>query len=284
MAIGQDLGTSIKTLVGLGGGAKALLCVVKYNKTGMRTDEIGKNAEEVQSKLMESTRSALGSASANAGAVGAEAAKTIIDADPMSIFRVFEVQYNPNSIRLESLGGRVNTMQNEDSTVDRRLNVYTYDARSTLGFELVFDDMDQMNCFMLDNPLNVSSLGKKAVKEVVNAVKGKKIYSVRSQMDALVGMLARPQTQQVVFFWSNMSFHGIVTRVDAQYTMFSKKGNPVRGTVRLQIDRDMEFAKQYGYVKKDLDPYWENAFQKGFQKPSTASKLAGSVGNLLNFN
>ena len=77
-----------------------------------------------------------------------------------------------------------------------------------------------------------------------------------------------------------MCFRGELTAVQANYTMFNKSGNPIRGVVNLSIRQ----GEQAGFYEP---AYCENAYKNLFEKgkakgKSTFSKLSNN--NVLNLN
>ena len=57
-----------------------------------------------------------------------------------------------------------------------------------------------------------------------------------------------------------MIFRGELKSVDANFTMFNKKGNPIRAVVNITIQQDFDSAKD------EKGGYWDMAFTKAFGK------------------
>lgn len=194
-----------------------------------------------------------------------------------------ELQYNPTSLRLDTTAGRQMAYSGGAGAV--QLQQYTAPASTTLSCELLFDDCNTMDAFMLsDNPvtgLTIGNIGNAAA----SAVKGD--FSVRKQIEGLLSLLTVKEARHVLFFWGAMCFRGEMTEASAKYTMFNKKGFPVRGTVSIQIRQgDSEegghLERQYRYD----DQYWMNSFDKTFtaQGNSTEGWRQATTNNLLNLN
>ena len=158
------------------------------------------------------------------------------------------------------------------------INLKTRDAAvmTTLSCDLLFDNVNPMDAFMLnDNPLtglNIGNLANTAASMYMGYKKQE--YSVQRQMEGLFSMISIPQARGVIFFWGSMSFRGLVTQIDNEYTMFNKKGDPIRGIVRMQIQQG---ASVPGGKKKQVENYdkvhWDNMFDKTFTQDSGSGFL-----------
>ncbi|MCR5790489.1 MAG: hypothetical protein K6G83_11440 [Lachnospiraceae bacterium] len=185
-----------------------------------------------------------------------------------------EMQYNPNTLRLDTSAGlQVNYSGSADTT---ELQSYVAPASTTLSCEFLFDDVNNMDAFMLgDNPLTnmtPTNIGNAAL----SAAKGD--FSVQTEMEGLLSLLSMPQARHVVFFWGNMSFRGEVTQVDTEYTMFNKKGFPVRGIVRMQI-RQGDATDENDSALKYEEDYWTRAFETGFTDQKQDASLFSQITN-----
>ena len=192
---------------------------------------------------------------------GAKSQQTVgkVDSDN-SNFLKFTVQYNPATIRLSSVNGKVQE-KNRAEGVQDKLHVMKFEGKSKLSFDLIFDDCDNMNAFMFNDIANINFTSgiNKGLSLLQN---GGNTHSVRKRMDAIMSLLASPSTQQVVFFWSKMVFRGTVTSVSNRFTMFNPQGNPIRGEMHLEITQDKKYKdKLYD------EQYWQKAFKECFKEP-----------------
>lgn len=190
---------------------------------------------------------------------GSKSADSIgeVDSDHPSFIK-FPVQYNPATINLYSVNGKVQSRKGEEG-IDK-LNVYKFTGKSKLSIDLVFDDCDNMNAFGLNDVVNTNFSG--AINKGINAYRHKgNNYSVRKKMDAIMSLLSSSATQQVVFYWANMAFRGTITDVGNRFTMFNPQGHPIRGEMHLELTQD----KSNEDLKYD-EQYWDNAFQKVFKE------------------
>ena len=173
-------------------------------------------------------------------------------------FTSMTVQYNPSSIRLQASGGM---FYNYDGAGDKAVaQVSSFEKPSTVHFNvtLIFEDINDQDAFgYQDIALNIGT-GIELGKSVVTKLSGK-TYSVRPQVEALISLLMHKRTQQVIFYWSEMFFHGMLTNVDATYTMFNKKGHPIRAEVTLRIQQ----ADSNSMFQSDVKA-WDGAFDYAF--------------------
>ncbi len=195
------------------------------------------------------------------------------DLDPTkSNFLKFKVQYNPATIRLSSINGKVQSRRAEEGI--ENLKIYNFTGKSKLSFDLVFDDTDNMNAFGMNELTNMNFTS--AINKGIDTFKKGKEgltgdYSVKPKMDAILSLLCSAVTQEVVFFWSKMVFRGTVTDVSNRFTMFNSKGNPVRGEMHLELTQDKKKTEQ-GYD----DSYWKKAFSDVFKEQKPGSDLTGA--------
>ena len=169
------------------------------------------------------------------------------------------VQYNPNSIRLMATGGNY---YNYDGAGDKAVaQVSSYEKPSTVHFytTLIFEDINDQDAFgYQDLALNIGS-GIELFKSGFNKATGH-TYSVKPQVEALISLLMHRRTQQVIFYWSEMFFHGMLIDVEANYTMFNKQGHPIRAEVQLKIQQ----ADSNSMFPSDVKA-WDGAFDAAFQ-------------------
>ncbi len=198
-----------------------------------------------------------------------------------SEFIKIEVQYNPQTLKLYSVIGKQQKVKSEEGGANN-LVVTDYSGKTRLSFDLIFDDVDIMDSFMLDGvPTNVSGVVGKGVDMISH---GGLTHSVRKRMDAMLSLLSSQRTQQVVFAWAKMSFRGALTNVTNRFTMFNTDGNPVRGTMHLEITQETTTKNQFSYDTQE----WENAFMNRFSKSDSvgARSVASKIMNngILNIN
>ncbi len=194
-------------------------------------------------------------------------------------FVKFYVQYNPSTIKMRTINGRQESKNAQDSIGG--LRSFDTQGKTKLSFDLVFDDVDNMDAFGLNELANVNatSLVNKGLDLYAKGATG---HSVRKRMDAIMSLLASVATQQVVFCWGKMSFRGQLTDVSNKFTMFNSKGNPVRGEMHIEITQDAGQKEQFEYD----DTYWDEAFAKCFKEgdDTFAGKAGGKISDKLRNN
>ena len=310
MGIMDSLGQSAKGMFTENVTEKAILYIYLVDLSGPNDtnltdsgvkdifDKETEKLNKLQKDLLKKTKSSLdiggaGSALSAAGSAiksgfntlkngGWNSSDNVAEPDSHSGFVKFKVQYNPATIRLYSVNGKVQSRKGEEG-IDK-LSVYNFSGKSKLSFDLIFDDCDNMDAFTLNEISNINVTS--AINKGWNALgHGKSGYSVRKRMDAIMSLLSSAATQQVVFFWANMAFRGTITDVGNKFTMFNPSGNPIRGEMHLELTQD----KQNVQMNYD-ESYWDNAFQKCFKEKSTLSAMDNMVGgkafnnNFINLN
>jgi len=102
------------------------------------------------------------------------------------------------------------------------------------------------------------------------------MHSIKAQVEGLIAMLLHEKTRRVVFFWSQMFFHGEVESVDATYTMFNKLGDPIKANVNLTI-RQAASGDEY----KSDEEYWDKAYKQVFKETGMVSSASKMVDRLF---
>ena len=205
-------------------------------------------------------------------------------------FYKIPVQFNPASMRMDSLQGKVKSMNSSGNSTAKLLNEQEFSGRTKLSFDLIFDDVNLQDAFMLQEvfDLNATKIVDKAASIYSH---GQNIFSVKPRMELFMSLLVSPLTQHVIFHWGKMVFRGQVTGVTNQYTMFNTSGHPVRGTMHLEITQDdRKEGKSDPNHQGDNFSYqnlqWLHSFQRTFVNgkgggTSTAKALFNN--NILNF-
>lgn len=234
-----------------------------------------------------STKGALGDALAGGGNAPNKVGE--VASENNEFFKI-AVQFNPASMRMDSVNGKVKSMNSSGNNTAKLLNEQEYSGRTKLSFDLIFDDVDLMDAFMIQEvfDMNASKILGKAGDIWSH---GQNIFSVRARMEVFMTLLVSPITQQVIFHWGKMVFRGQVTGVNNTYNMFNTSGNPIRGTMHLEITQDDrkegqkdpdKLGDNFSYQNKQ----WQDSFNRTFKEgkgggTSMASKFFNN--NLLNF-
>lgn len=250
-----------------GGIQKALLIV--HGDCGGQGDSPPLTARQASA----AARRAL-SGGADLLAAGVEAGLKTAAGAPVS--RVIQVQYNPAQLTIQANAESIPftlLQQNVDSGVPSQ-NIRP--PMVVLSVPLYFDDMNPQDAFMADR-LNFTA-GNLARDAVALSRAGSGGHSVQPQTNGLLSLFLRSGTRAVTFLWGDVAFTGHVIEAEAEYTMFSASGRPVRSTVRLNIAQQVESGADF--------TYWNDALDRMFQDgDSVISKgLAQTAGSLLNLN
>ena len=189
---------------------------------------------------------------------------------------VMQVQYNPSSLSIQANAEPIPftaLQQHVDAGVP---NQSLRPPMVALRVELIFDAMNPQDAFMMDK-IRISA--GKIASDIAGGIKNAKGgYSVEPQTAGLVAALLKPSTRAVTFRWADMAFTGQLFEVQAEYTMFSVSGKPIRSKVKMnkaqQVESDADFQ------------YWDKALNKVFGDSSDVSlkNYSQEYGNILNLD
>lgn len=253
---------------------KAILCVRQVTAGDTLEDTVA-DAAALQKQLLQTTKGVLQGGDGAASSLSREGVQTFSSltsaasgaggiASTQSLmagsgYVAMEVQYNPNAIYMDTQAGQ--QVQYSGGNLGNQSNnqlVQVYQPVSTtMSFQLIFDDMNPSDAFMLENIAPTAGNAVSGISSIAKKAKGGG-YSVQKQIDGLMALLVQDTTRQVIFYWSRMCFRGELTSVNTRYTMFNKDGNPIRGVVELSIRQGDEVSLGYDEI------YWNEAFNKAF--------------------
>ena len=265
---------------------KAILCVRDLSQAqGGEKGDAAKKASDLQKRLLKSTEDALnGLLEDNRG--GSQTFRSLTGKNGAmagSGYLALEVQYNPSSISMSTQAGK--QVQYSGGSLGQgganQITQIVQPVSTTMSFQLVFDDMNPQDAFLLENMAPTAGNLVSGTADVARKVRG--AYSVQAQMDGLMSLLTQPVTRKVIFYWAKMCFQGELVSVSSRYTMFNKDGNPIRGMVDLTIRQGEESGFDVAY--------WDEAFTRTFGDPGT-DQISGKMGmatkamqnNLLNIH
>ena len=237
-------------IVPMGGNAYG----VKSNLTNVI--KIASSMETLENAVTEMKRQALGEA---------------------GVTKRFVVRFNPSSLSLQAQGGGRVAKSNFATGANSSMEYGSMTPRIQMGVELIFDAATNDESFMQESLTLPKNLVMTAVKAGT-----KKNSSVQNQVEGFIAALRNPYTRAVTFNWGKLSYTGQLNYLDANYTMFSKSGRPVRAVVSLGI---LCVDESIGDGNMGQ---WEDAFEEAFGDPDsngTNLKDAGqTVGSLFNIN
>lgn len=192
------------------------------------------------------------------------------DGDKSEIMRV---QYNPSSLSIRANAStiQINSIQKpgETSAVQQQERPPSI----VLTVKLVFSAVNSKDAFMADKfRLSAGDMASAGVAIAKTAAGG---YSVRPQIDGLMGLIMDLETQAVAFVWQDMVFEGQVSELRSSYHMFNMSGNPISGSVDISITQSLnESSLSSG------DKALELCFAKGMAEKNPLEKAS----NLININ
>lgn len=196
----------------------------------------------------------------------------------------FVVKFNPSQITFQGVGG--GKVEKRDYEVEypdpgHKVDISYQDMqpRIQMNLQLIFDDCERTEAFMTEKGTDASAWVRTGVVGIANAVTGR-TYSVRPQVEGFIGALINPYTRKIGFYWGKMKYQGILNYVNAEYTMFSTDGNPIRANVNLGIllvDESLDYQSM---------GQWQLSYLQVFGKEDQTNlgSAVQNVGNLLNIN
>ncbi len=177
----------------------------------------------------------------------------------------YTVQFNPSTMRFNTHNEQVvhggvtgNEKPNTSSSSTQTPSV-------ELHVELLLDAVQNTIAFIGDKFTTVASTQaiKNVSASILNSVKGDDTpYTVKPVTEAFIAALRNPSTRKVCFSWRNFHFKGILKNANAEYTMFSPAGRPIRAKLTLRIRQEGTEGNQ---------AWWVNAFEEAFQDNGSLS-------------
>ncbi len=268
----QDILTSVT-----GNLPKAVLFVRRAAVLpGSTAAQAAKDAAALQKELLANTKAALNNPMAAATSLA-----TVTAMAGLKGYLPMQVQYNPSALYLDTSSAGLREIDNSSvaNLGTNQIAQITTPTITTLGMQLIFDDVNTQDAFMFD-ALDISAGG--AMSHVMNLARE---HSVKKYAEGLIACLMSPITRQIIFYWSDMVFRGELFQVNVNYTMFNRKGEPIRATVELTIQQTAETEST------EKGGYWDTAFTRAFGEADENLDTGGASGvqkalnnNLLNLS
>lgn len=261
MSIGSDLKSSLT-----GNIETALLVIHDYRDTAAMLEKRKASQQDILG-AMQDVRSKM---------TAARLSDEAPHAYPGSTDRILQVQFNPSQLNLYA-SASMNYRKDSDSGQSK--SIAAEDTRNmTLTVRLLFDDMDTYDSFMWER--FTAGMTAKGVSNGINAgrtLAGKeKVHSVQWRVESLVAALRNPYTRTISFRWADFSFIGQISAIQANYTMFSTSGRPVRAEVMLRINHEMD---------PNMLKHWYDNFDTVFGgDSSTLVRKEQNYNSLINLN
>ena len=207
--------------------------------------------------------------------------------------KTYTVRFNPSQLSINAVGGGKVAKTNFDDSGNSKVEYASMDVNIQLTVRLIFDDMRVTDSFMNEVATPVNGLHK-----AYHAKRGTR-NSVQAQVEGFIGALRNDHTRRVTFNWGKLSYAGVLNYMNAEYTMFSIHGRPVRAHVDIGIlcadketsDKDGPWKDKFNAAfigtRKNLETVGENLETAGENLETTGENLetvGQNVGNLFNIN
>lgn len=240
-----NLGGSFKDVVG--NIARAYFCIrvvdEKYfddlkNKDNNDINSAYLDAQEKTTKLEQTL---LGEAQDKLSQNGLSSLSSSLDTDLVDInYMVYRVKYNPASLHYSSTGQGDRLANLDNMGAGSMVRKYRQPVSTSLTVKFIFEAINNADAFITDSETLLSITPGNLIStasDIYNKAKGKagEVYNVQLQTEAILSLLARPETRDVIFVWGGNIFRGNVGRVGVNYKMFSKAGFPILAEVDLTI-------------------------------------------------
>lgn len=258
---------------------KAMLILTDYR--GLQTDTVkGRDVARVKEQLARGSLvgGSLGSSTLSetdfTNVVGdTSLADLLKESSPKSSSekKVYQVQFNPSKLEIYTEADMTeveNAVKSEKGeTTATQMSVPSL----VLSTTLYFDAMSEINCF--GDATLTAGISSQMVKNIVDK---KKVSTVMPQVEGLTAALRNPFTRHVAFHWAEFEFIGVLDSINAQYTMFSTTGQPVRATANLRLRLE---------IRTEALSTWQQSFNAcfgtvGVTSYNTAAQKYGSLINL----
>ena len=201
-----------------------------------------------------------------------------------TVKKSMKVQFNPESISIHAIGGGSFQITNfSGDTADKKtggksLSSEKADPRISVTIPLIFDAENNADAFLQDKLIMSPTSIMKNLATAAATLFGGAEFSVQKQVEGLVSVLRNEYTREITFTWSEMSYSGLISGVDVQYTMFSPTGKPIRAKVNLSI-------LCYDTTVKQGDMgQWADRYSSCFRNPNIIknAKAGQQVSSILN--
>lgn len=173
--------------------------------------------------------------------------------------RTYAVKFNPSTLSFAVKEAEKRSKNNYD---DQQTQIEDEEPNQqvTVSMQLIFDDYCYEEAFMSSAmDYSVTTVGKKLAMEKLGF--GNEKHTVQYQVEAFMEALRNPYLRKVRFSWGKLSYMGILSKVNATYTMFSTEGRPLRATVDVSIQ-----CEDKGICAGELGPWtkqYNNTFVDG---------------------
>ena len=268
-----------KNLTGTVDKAYILLHSQAYDMGGTNIQDMNNRTEKAFSAV---ARMGQRLAAAASHATGQEADLSgLADIAEENDFVRVKVQYNPNTLRFSSRGGKsFNRYSGVGGNGSGQFQVDSVPYEVVLNMDLIFDDTVIADAFMMDSG-SASPTGM--VKRGTSAILGSD-HSVQDISELFIAATTTAYSRIVCVVWNKTVFWGELCGVTVEYTMFNSSGNPIRSKVHLEIRQDSRGATTSSSASwvKSYDQMFKQAKKLSASKKQTSS--SSMVSNIFNLS
>lgn len=187
---------------------------------------------------------------------------------------ILKVQYNPSTL---TISANASAIQTKSMQTFSDPSIQTQKERPpsvVLEVDLIFDEINPKDAFMADK-LRMSAGDVASTVAAFTKGSGSGGYSVAAQISGLAGMMLDRNTRNVTFLWQDMMFMGVVSEMRNSYTMFNMSGNPIRGTVRMNITQNVDI---------EGEAHWSQALDHCFVQSAAGKNILEQAASLTSLN
>lgn len=181
--------------------------------------------------------------------------------------QAIEVQYNPSSLTLTANVDSIQYASLQKNACETIPNQNTRLPTVVLSVELYFDAMNPRDAFMIDKARLSAGDAVTGISRLAH-----QSYSVQPQTAAMLALPMREESKHVTFRWGEMAFTGVVSEIQAEYTMFSVSGKPIRSHVYMNISQEI--------ASEGEEKYWDAVIDRMFKKKQAPTLPKGHLLNL----
>ena len=199
-------------------------------------------------------------------------------ADNESMFasgKQFKVQFNPATLHLRASGGGYVEIKNFLDISGNKSNDTSYSYGPSpfsvlMDVDLIFNKVNPNDAFleMLQSPGTFKGAGN----TVLSLLDKTPSYSVQNEIEGLIAATRCFSTCLLSFNWGKLCYSGVLQNLEANYTMFNPKGEPIAGTVHLSM-----ILLEEGVNEKNMGK-WYRAYNEAFKDPVKLASFGSSVG------
>lgn len=182
----------------------------------------------------------------------------------------FSVQYNPSEFSIIGEKGIDYYTDLEKKRGTRQVSVPRETGTNELTLSLIFDETVIADAFLSEGLLGLVSGNPTQTAKSIAGIASKR-RSVKKYVDAFTACIGNNKVERVMFVWGSFMFVGMFSRLNVQYTMFDKFGNPIRANMHLTLKQT------------EGDLCWDTDIDKEF-KATIGGKVGAKVESLFNLN